>query len=237
MSKIKCIITDDEPHAVELVESYIHQIPFLELVKSCNCVEDLLKTLEAQPADLVFLDIQMPLVSGMSAAKIIDGPKIIFTTAFDQFALESYKVHAVDYLLKPFSFEEFYTSVQKARELIQRDKEPNSLQLNNSHIIIKADYKLWQIPLEDILYFEGVKDYIRIFRKSVKKVLMPLLSFKTLEKRLPANFMRVHRSFVVNLNNIEVIERNQIVFGDTRITVSEKYKENFNAFISNRQLP
>lgn len=237
MNKIRCVITDDEPHALDLVESYVNRIPYLQLVGKCSNAPDLITLLEKEMVDLIFLDIQMPALSGMSVARLLkDGPKIIFTTAFEEYAVESYKVNAIDYLLKPFSLEEFSKAAGKAQKNIFPNQPQQTVSLKNENIIIKADYKLWQIPLNDILYFEGVKDYIRIYRKSVSKVLMPLLSLKTLESRLPESFMRVHRSFIVNLDNIEVIERNQILFDKARITISDKYKEDFGGFVNQRHL-
>lgn len=237
MNKIKCIITDDEPFALDLMQKYVQSVPFLELVGRCNSVSETMALLEQTSVDLLFLDIQMPNISGMAFAKTLGeyGPKVIFTTAFEQYALESYRVNAVDYLLKPFAFEEFMEAVQKVRKLIDNKPDAEHVQVNKDYILLKADYKIWQIALDDILYFEGIKDYVRVHRKSTTKTLMSLGSLKSLESSLPADrFMRVHRSYLVNLNNITVIERSQIVFDKVRITVSDKYKDAFHQFMDKR---
>ncbi len=228
--KLPTIIADDEPFALDLLRSYVEKVPFLELIAACRSAVEVLDVLEQEEVDLLCLDIQMPSLSGMQLAKSLgnDGPKIIFTTAFEQYAIEGYKVNAVDYLLKPFSFEEFLQAAQKAKPKI----EPQSAQ---DYIIVKSDYKLQQIALNDILYIEGLKDYVNIHRESNSKSLLTLMSMKKLEAKLPqAQFMRVHRSYIVNLNKIKVVERGNIVFDKTYIPVSDKYKEHFQAFLNQR---
>lgn len=246
MEKIRCIIADDEPLALQLLASYVKKTPFLGLVNACHSAIEVLSCLEEseEEVDLLFLDIQMPNLSGMQLAKTLgnEGPKIIFTTAFEQYAIEGYKVDAIDYLLKPFSFEEFLMSAQKAKRKLS-EKSVQSPAISNqeaifpNYIIVKSDYKLRQIPLDDISYIEGVKDYVKIHRKSENKFIMSLMSMKMLEANLPPEqFMRVHRSFIVNLNHIEVVERGMIVFGDVYIPVSDKYKEFFQQFLNQRFL-
>lgn len=238
MSKIHCIVVDDEPHALELIKSYVLQTPFLEFKAGFNNASEALICIEEQPIDLCFLDIQMPSLSGMSLSKMLDeNQRVIFTTAFEKYALEGYKVNALDYLLKPVSYDEFYQAALRAKTAFDSIHAPTEIEVSPKHVLVKADYKVHQINLEDILFFEGVKDYVRIHRKSTDKVLMPLMSLKYLEAKLAAaNFMRVHRSYLVNLNSISVIERNQIVFGTHRITVSDKYKATFTNFMSTRFL-
>lgn len=235
-TKLKCIVADDEPSALALIKKYADDAPFIETVAACKNSNEVLAALAENDIDLLFLDIQMPGLSGMALAKMVD-PKIavIFTTAFDKYAIEGYQVNAIGYLLKPFSYEEFLEPAAKYQQKLKSSSPEVAELKDQDFIMVKADYKTWQIPLNDILYFEGVKDYVRIHRQSVSKVLMPLMSMKSLESQLPeTKFMRVHRSYIVNLNKIEVIERNQIVFGDTRISVSDNYKEKFNTFVKGR---
>jgi DNA-binding LytR/AlgR family response regulator len=243
MDKLTCIIADDEPLALSLLQGYVEKTPFLELVKACNSGIEVLGHLEEEDIDLLFLDIQMPGLSGMNLAKSLDkdGPRVIFTTAFEQYAIEGYKVDAIDYLLKPFGFEDFLNAAQKAKKKILEQKNAIKAALADSsapgHIIVKSDYKLKQIGLNDILYIEGLKDYVKIFRKSDNKVILTLLSMKNLEATLPPEqFMRVHRSFIVNLNEIQTIERGNIIFGELYIPVSDKYKDDFQAFLNKRFL-
>ncbi|MBR9861661.1 response regulator transcription factor [bacterium] len=234
MKKVRCLITDDEPLARSLVKSYVQKIPTLNLLGECGSATETAEFLKNNEVDLIFLDIQMPDLSGMSLAKTIpSSTKVIFTTAFDQYAIEGYKVNAIGYLLKPISFDEFSETVSKA--MVHFKEEVPEVQLRDEFIMIKADYKIYQIKLSEIKYIEGVKDYVKIHQEGEGKPLMPLMSMKFLEETLPSDrFMRVHRSYIVNLDQIKVIERNQILFDKVRINVSDNYKEQFNAFLEKR---
>ena len=236
--QMKCLVVDDEPLARQLLKKYIDQTSFLQLAGEASDASQALDFLSDNAVDLLFLDIQMPDLSGMDFARALTAPpKIIFTTAFEQYALDGYKLNALDYLLKPFDYQEFLTAAHKAQHLYNLENNAISEQKDKQgYLMIKADYKLLQIAFKDILFIEGVKDYVKIHLSEDAKSLMSLLSMKTLEEKLPANFMRVHRSYIVNLDQIKVIERSQIVFGNTRITVSDKYREAFGEFISRRFL-
>lgn len=233
--KIKCILIDDEPLALNLLEGYIKITPFLKLVAKCTNAITALEILEQESIDLVFTDIQMPNLSGMEFSKMIlnKKTKIIFTTAFEEFALESYKVNALDYLVKPISYPEFVTAANKAKQQIlitQKSIEPTNL--SDEYIFVKSDYKLLKIDLKDLIYIEGLKDYVKYYTVNSEKPILSLKSMKSLEKELTdKNFMRVHRSFMVNLKKITIIERNRIVFGKKYIPISEKHKEHFQKFI------
>jgi DNA-binding LytR/AlgR family response regulator len=177
----------------------------------------------------------MPDLSGIEFTRIIEkGPKVIFTTAYEKYALEGYKLDIVDYLLKPFSYEEFLAAVQKARRLITLEqKEPDRIDSNGEFLFIKSDYKIKRINFDDILYVEGLKDYVKIYTRNDPKPVMSLSTLKLLESKLPeSRFMRVHRSFIVNLAKIETIERSRIVFGKTYIPVSDQYREKFQEFLN-----
>jgi two-component system, LytTR family, response regulator LytT len=234
--KITCVIVDDEPMALTLVEGYVKKTPFLVLKKKCTSAIEAMEFLKEEPVDLLFLDIQMPDLTGIEFSKMLPKEtRVIFTTAFDQYALEGFKVEALDYLLKPFDYAEFLAAANKANtwfSLVKGKQEP-LLSEEKEFLFVKSEYKQLRIRLADVLYFEGLKDYIKIWLKDNPKPVLTLMSLKSLEEELPeAKFMRVHRSFIVSLENVEVIERSQIIINKKRITVSEQYKPKFLAFIN-----
>jgi len=190
--------------------------------------------ISSSDVDLVLLDIQMPDLTGTELARVISGgPKVIFTTAYEKYALEGFRLDAVDYLLKPFSYAEFLKSVQKAERLIDLERrELPELEVTTDFLFIKADSKIRRIDFSGIQYIEGLKDYVKIFLTGEKKPVLSLSTMKALEARLPADkFMRVHRSYIVSLDTVKVVERNRIVYGDVRIPVTDQYKENFQKFL------
>ena len=238
--KINCVIVDDEPMALNLVESYVEKTPFLVLKKKCHSAIEAMEFIKNEPVDLLFLDIQMPDLTGIEFSKMLPKEtRVIFTTAFDQYALEGFKVEALDYLLKPFDYAEFLAAANKARtwfELLKGNK-PTIISEEKEFLFVKSEYKQLRIKLEDVLYFEGLKDYIKIWIKDNPKPILTLMSLKSLEEELPdTKFMRVHRSFIVSLKNIEVIERSQIIINNQRITVSEQYKNKFTDYINSNSL-
>lgn len=238
--KISCVIVDDEPMALNLVESYVEKTPFLVLKKKCSNAIEAMELIRKEPVDLLFLDIQMPDLTGLEFSKMLSKEtRVIFTTAFDQYALEGFKVEALDYLLKPFDYAEFLTAANKAYSwfsLVKKSSQ-NIISEEKEFLFVKSEYKQLRIKLVDVLYFEGLKDYIKIWLKDNPKPILTLMSLKALQEELPeTHFMRVHRSFIVSLKNIEVIERSQIVINKKRITVSEQYKSTFLAYINSNSL-
>lgn len=237
MIKLNCVIIDDEPLALELMESYVNQTPFLNLVKCCSSASELLESIKKERVDLLFMDIHMPDINGLELSKIIDNNiMVIFVTAYDQYAVESYKVNAVDYLLKPISYAEFLMSANKAlnlEELRLPARKDNSEKIDcDKTIFVKADYKLLQIRVDDILYIEGLKDYIKIYTDGAVNPIVSLVSMKSIEGSLPnEGFMRVHRSYIVNMNKVKIVDRSRIVFGKVYIPISDSYKEKFNEFV------
>jgi two-component system LytT family response regulator len=239
MRKLRCLIVDDEPLALDLIEGYVRKTPALELVGRCSNAFEAMQVLEEENIELVFLDIQMPELSGLELSRTLHkGIKIIFTTAFEKFALEGYKVDALDYLLKPFNYEEFLQAVAKARDwFAMADKQFNLAQDKKDYIFVKADYKHIRINLSEVLYFEGLKDYVKIYLQTSDRPVLSLLSLKALEQQLPEErFMRIHRSFIVNLDQIETVERSRILFGETAIPVADNYKEKFQQYLSSRSI-
>lgn len=231
---IRTIALDDEPLALKLVAGYIRKTPFLELMGEFDNPLEAVDFLGEDPVDLIILDIQMPDLTGIEFARILnENTKIIFTTAFEKYAVEGFRVNAVDYLLKPFSYEEFLTAVQKARKLIELEKNAlPTIEISNQFLFVKSEYKIRRINFDDILYVEGLKDYIKVYLASEPKPILSLNSMKLMEQKLPSDqFMRVHRSFIVNLSRISMIERGRIIFGKTYIPVSDNYKDKFQEFI------
>lgn len=233
---MKTIIVDDEPMALALLENYVQKTPYLQLEgKFSSALEVLDFFHRGGEVDLAYMDIQMPELTGLDLSRQLPArTMIVFTTAFDQYALEGYKVNAVGYLLKPFNYAEFLSTAEKAKQLhlAATAREPKK-----AHIFVKSEYRQVKIMLSDILYIEGLKDYVKIYLSSQSSPVLSLLSLKKLTEELPAEqFMRVHRSFIVNLEKVTTIERHQIVFDNQRITIAEGYREAFEAYINGAQV-
>ncbi|MFA5445374.1 MAG: LytTR family DNA-binding domain-containing protein [Bacteroidales bacterium] len=230
MTQLRCIIVDDEPLALNLLQDYINQTPFLELVARCSSGIEALSVLKNENVNLAFIDIQMPHLNGLELSRMISSCSVIFTTAFEQYALEGFKVNALDYLLKPFSYAEFLTAASKAQRHTELTNASTSLQNNTKtpkSLVIKSDYKQQIINTLDIVYIEGIGDYIKIHLDTGVSV-QTLMTLKNIEEELPKNqFIRVHRSFIVNIQKVKTIERQRIVFDHVRIPVSDSYKDVF----------
>ena len=238
MLTLRCCVVDDEPLAQELVASYIEKTPLMELVGKFSSAQDSVKTILEEDIDVVFLDIHMPQLNGMEFARIVPPTcRIIFTTAYDRYAIEGFKVNALDYLMKPISYEEFVGAANKALQWVELRRRADELDNNKRYIIVKSEYKQVQIPIDKIQFIEGLKDYVKIYVEGEKNAILTLTSMKTIERYLPAaEFLRVHRSFIVNTSKISIIERNRIVFGNHYIPVSESYKQAFNDYVAGYSL-
>ena len=240
MTKIKCSIVDDEPLAVELLASYVKKIPFMELVGKYSNATDALRGVTDNPVDLLFLDIQMPELNGMELSRMLpESTRIVFTTAFEQYALDGYRINALDYLLKPITYPTFLEACNKALKWFnltpqsENASEPQTEEVDS--IFVKSEYKLLQIKLDDIRYVEGLKDYVKIYTEQSPRPILSLMNMKAMEQMLPASrFMRVHRSFIVSKEKIREIDRGRIVFGDVYIPIGDSYKAAFQAFIASR---
>lgn len=245
---IRCITIDDEPLALVQLTGYIQKVPFLQLVKACNSALEALDLLAKEPVDLIFADINMPDLNGVDFVKsLVNKPIIIFTTAYTEYAVEGFRVNALDYLLKPFGYNEFLKAANKALhqyELQSKAKlhpsafTPEDPAGNESvNLFIKADYKMIRLDMNKIIYMESQNEYIRIFLEE-QRPIMTLLSMKKLEERLPADrFMRVHRSYIVNLEKITAVANNRIIYGkDTYIPIGNQYKDKFNAYLEKHYL-
>ncbi len=232
---LNCWIVDDEPLALSLLESYVQKTSFLKLTGKYSNALSAMKHLAGERVDLLFLDIQMPDVNGMEFARIIgDHTRIIFTTAFSEYALEGYKVSALDYLLKPFSFADFLVAAKKALNWFEMTdkKQGGETAQENLGIFVKSDYKLLHVLYDDILYIEGLKDYVKIYTESQPKPILSLISLKTLEEDLPTErFMRVHRSYIIHKNKISSINKRRIIIGEKQIPMGDTYRKQFMSII------
>jgi len=235
---IRCLTVDDEPLALNLVSGYVERTPFLELAGRCNSAVEALRKVSEEPIDLLFLDIQMPDLSGIEFAQAMQkGPKVIFTTAFEQFALAGFRLEALDYLLKPFNYTDFLRSANKAREyfdLVQKATQPVTVPGELEYLFVKSGYDLIRIRFDDIRYISGLKDYVKIFAATSQPVLS-LLSLKSLEDNLPPDrFMRVHRSYIVALDKIVSVSNHRIMIDQEYIPIGEQYKDAFYRFLEGR---
>ena len=238
MKTVSCIAIDDEPLALGLMVSHISRTPFLRLVGQFDNAIDAMEFLQENTVQLIFLDIHMPDFTGVEFARTLDEScKVIFTTAYEKYAVEGFQLHALDYLLKPISYEVFLDSALRAKkyfDLLENTSSTTSVirDQEEDYLFIKADMQVKRIEFDDILYLEGLKDYVKLYLESSKTPLVFLATMKSLEAKLPSNrFMRVHRSYIVHLEKIKAIERYRILFGNERIPVSQQYKEAFDEYI------
>ena len=231
---IKCIAIDDEPSALQQIKSYIEKTPFLELVALCNSAFEAMNFISNHEIDLMFVDINMPDINGMDFVKsLVNKPQIIFTTAYSEYAIEGFKVDAMDYILKPISYSVFLKAATKAKTWFDlNQKQTETLQTTQDCLFVKSDYKLVKILLSEIKYIESANEYIQIHLINDKPITT-LIRLKVIEEQLPKDkFMRVHRSFIVNLERVKVIERSRIIFDQkVYIPIGDQYKENFQAFV------
>lgn len=217
---INCLIVDDEPLSRRVVEKYLKDLPHLHLVGSCAHAFEAMEAIQKQPVGLIFLDINMPRLSGINFAKTLTHPPlIIFTTAYPEYAVEGFELEAVDYLLKPFSQERFLKAVNKAMKILETAKAPNT----TDFLMVKADKKLYKLNFADILYLQAYGDYVKIF--TTQKTLLTKERFAALEENLPADrFQKIHRSYVISLDAISFLEGNQVKINDILLPVSHSYR-------------
>jgi DNA-binding LytR/AlgR family response regulator len=237
--RINCVIIDDEPLAAELLLSYAKRISYLNVKGTFNSAIAAMRELREHPVDLIFLDIQMPELSGLEFARILPPQtRIIFTTAFNQYAIDGYKVNAMDYLLKPISYDDFLQACNKALEYFTSQQiHTSNKEKADRFIFVKSEYKLVRINLDDVLYIEGVKDYVKIYFDNGDKPVMSLMNMKRIEESLPSpEFMRTHRSYIVNMMKVKVIDRLRIVFDKVYIPISDSYKDEVMSFLDSHTL-
>lgn len=231
--KLNCLIVDDEPLAVALMENHIRQVPFLALAGKCFNAMEAIAFLEKKEVDLIFLDIEMPYLTGMQLKSFLpEKQKVIFTTAYSEFAIESYEKNAFDYLLKPITFERFLKSVKRLQNI--EPVKPSIPNPAEAHIFVKSGKEIIKLEYDDILYIEGLKDYVSLVTDSEKVITYKLM--RELEETLPANFARVHLSYIINCNKIKKISDNQVIIQERSIPISEKYRDSFLQKVSDRML-
>ena len=242
---IKVLAIDDEPLALQQLVSYIQKVSFLQLVGQCQSALEAKEFLNREPVDAVFCDINMPDLNGMDFVKSLAAPPlIVFTTAYSEYAVEGFKVNAVDYLLKPFGLDDFRRAANRLKERLETSpvavpvaEMPQSNAEEDDTIFIKTDYKVVKIAISDIRYIECMSEYLKIHLEGQPKPLVTLLSMKKMEEYLPPSFMRIHRSYIINLKKIQEVNKNRVIMdADTYLPIGDNYKEAFNDYLNTRFL-
>ena len=230
---IRCLAIDDEPLALQQLVTYIQKVPFLELAAQCQSAIEARAFLEQDTVDAIFCDINMPDLNGMDFVKsLVSPPLIVFTTAYSDYAVEGFRVNAVDYLLKPFGLQEFQRAAQRLKERLT----PTPPATGES-VFLKTDYRIVKVSIPDIRYIEGMSEYLKVWIEGEPKPIITLLSMKKMEEWLPDYFMRIHRSYIVNLNKIQEVNKNRVIMdADTFLPIGDLYKEAFQAYLSTRFL-
>ncbi len=243
LMKSNCVIVEDEPLARNLLVEYVRKVPALNLIEACSSAIAALEVLRKNPVDILFLDVQMPELTGISLLKVLHKrPLVIMTTAYSEYALEGYELDVVDYLLKPITFERFLRAVDKATARLQAQRSmpvaesPKSVAAaEQPFVFVKDGTKLVKVVFDDILYVEGLKDYVTIHTKTQK--IVSLQRLKVLEEQLPADkFIRIHNSFIVALNAIDVVHKNNVQVRNAMLPIGETYKKTFRDFIENKKM-
>lgn len=249
MEKIRCLAVDDEPLALDILAKYITQLPSLTLIGTCTDALEALSLIQQGKVDLVFVDIQMPSLTGIQFLRVVNGKcKAILTTAYSEYAMEGYELDVIDYLLKPISFERFLKAIQKANSRLENNSVVNNpipeppkpienktsvIEQQLDFIFVKTEYKIIKLSLSSILYIEGLKDYVSIY--TTEERILTLQTMKKMEELLPSNrFVRVHKSYIVSLEKINSIERQRIFIGRATIPIGESYYKDFIRLIGNQ---
>ena len=246
---IKVLAIDDEPLALQQLVAYIKKTPFLTLVAECQSALEARDILNEEPVDALFCDINMPDLNGMDFVKSLAVPPlIVFTTAYSEYAVEGFRVDAVDYLLKPFGLQEFQRAANRLKERLKDSSPVSSLTTPLSQsttplspeedtLFVKTDYRVVRIAISDIRYVEGMSEYLKLHMEGQPKPIVTLLSMKKIEERLPANFMRIHRSYIVNLEKIREVNKNRVILdAETYLPIGDNYREQFNRYLDNKFL-
>jgi len=231
---MRCIAVDDERLVLDLLEDNIKQVPYLQLVKTCRNAMEAIEVLQQEKIDLIFLDIQMPKLSGLQFIQTLQQPPmIILITAYEQYALESYNFNAVDYLLKPVSFERFLKACNKAQELYNLQQKPTEKENPLDYFFVYVEYNLVKVVISEILYIEGMKDYIKIFLTSSSRPVITKMSMKAMEEKLSGHrFVRAHKSYIVSADKVTAIKRDLICIDKIELPLSESYKPNVEKMLS-----
>ena len=231
---ITCLAIDDEPLALQQLVAYISKVPFLELAAQCQSAVEARAFLEHDTVDAIFCDINMPDLNGMDFVKSLACPPlVVFTTAYSEYAVEGFRVNAVDYLLKPFGLQDFQRAANRLKERLSESAAADS----DNTLFLKTDYRIVKVSIPDIRYIEGMSEYLKVWIKDEPKPIITLLSMKKMEERLPDYFMRIHRSYIINLTMIQEVNKNRVIMdADTYLPIGDMYKETFQAYLDTKFL-
>ena len=235
---IRCLAIDDEPLALQQLVAYIGKVPFLELAARCQSAMEARAFLEHDTVDAIFCDINMPDLNGMDFVKsLVAPPLVVFTTAYSEYAVEGFRVNAVDYLLKPFGMQDFQRAANRLKERLD-DAPANPVTPTNPDVLfLKTDYRIVKVSIPQIRYVEAMSEYLKVWLENERKPIITLLSMKKMEERLPKNFMRIHRSYIINLDKIQEVNKNRIIMdAETYIPIGDMYKEAFQAYLDTKFL-
>ena len=242
---IRCLAIDDEPLALQQIAAYIGKVPFLELAAQCQSALEAHQFLQNDTVDVIFCDINMPDLNGMDFIKaLVAPPLVVFTTAYAEYAVEGFKVNAVDYLLKPFGLQDFMRAANRVRERLEgttasapASSTPVASDSDTDTIFLKTDYRIVKVAISDIRYVEAMSEYLKVWIEGDAKPIITLLSMKKMEERLPQNFMRIHRSYIINLNKILEVNKNRVIMDrDTYLPIGDMYKETFQNYLDTKFL-
>ena len=239
---IRCLAIDDEPLALQQIVAYINKVPFLELAAQCQSAVEARKFLEDDTVDAIFCDINMPDLNGMDFVKSLAVPPlVVFTTAYSEYAVEGFRVNAVDYLLKPFGLQDFQRAASRLKDRFEASANlsasDNSLTSDDNTLFLKTDYRIIKVSISDIVYIEGMSEYLKVWIDGEAKPIITLLSMKKIEERLPDYFMRIHRSYIINLTKIQEVNKNRVIMGpDVYLPVGDLYKEGFQSYLNTKFL-
>ncbi len=242
---IRCLAIDDEPLALQQIAAYIGKVPFLELAAQCQSALEAHQFLQNDTVDVIFCDINMPDLNGMDFIKaLVAPPLVVFTTAYAEYAVEGFKVNAVDYLLKPFGLQDFMRAANRVRERLEgttasapASSTPVASDSDTDTIFLKTDYRIVKVAISDIRYVEAMSEYLKVWMEGDTKPIITLLSMKKMEERLPQNFMRIHRSYIINLTKIQEVNKNRVIMDrDTYLPIGDMYKETFQNYLDTKFL-
>ena len=239
---IRCLAIDDEPLALQQIVAYISKVPFLELAAQCQSALEARQYLENDTVDAIFCDINMPDLNGMDFVKSLAVPPlIVFTTAYSEYAVEGFRVNAVDYLLKPFGLQDFQRAAIRLKDRFEASSNltlaDTSLTSEAQTLFLKTDYRIVKVSIPDIVYIEGMSEYLKVWMEGEAKPIITLLSMKKIEERLPDYFMRIHRSYIINLTKIQEVNKNRVIMGpDTYLPIGDLYKDTFQAYLNTKFL-
>ncbi|MBR5083498.1 MAG: response regulator transcription factor [Prevotella sp.] len=235
---IRCLAIDDEPLALQQIVAYINKVPFLELAAQCQSALEARAFLENETADAIFCDINMPDLNGMDFVKsLVVPPLVVFTTAYSEYAVEGFRVNAVDYLLKPFGLQDFQRAANRLKERLENVPTVSSISTDSDVLFLKTDYRIDKVNIPDIRYVEAMSEYLKVWLENEHKPIITLLSMKKMEERLPDYFMRIHRSYIINLNKIQEVNKNRVIMdAETYLPIGDMYKEAFQAYLETKFL-